>query len=94
MFAVIYLAKFAACHDSQHFKAAKRVFRYLVTTVDYKLTYHQQPKSDLLKCQDHHYSDADWAVTFYAVLGGVQIGHLSRNAQHEWRRIPWSYTLE
>jgi len=49
LYAVIYLAKFASCHDSQHFTAAKRVLRYPVITADYKLTYHQQPKSDKLK---------------------------------------------
>jgi hypothetical protein len=38
LYAVIYLAKFASCHDSQHFKAAKRVLWYLVTTADYQLT--------------------------------------------------------
>jgi len=40
LYAVTYLAKLASCHDSQQFKAAKRVVRYLVTTADYKLTYH------------------------------------------------------
>lgn len=59
MYAVIYLAKFASCYDSQHFKAAKRVLRYLVATVDHKLTYHQQPKADKLKIIT--YTDSDWA---------------------------------
>ena len=57
LYAVIYLAKFASCHDSQHFKAAKRVPRYLDTTADYRLTYHQQPKSEKLKIVT--YSDSD-----------------------------------
>jgi len=59
MFSVIYLAKFASCHDAQHFKAAKRVLRYLVTTVDQKLTFHQQPKVGELKIIT--YTDSDWA---------------------------------
>ena len=59
MYAVIYLAKFASCYDGTHFKAAKRVVRYLVATVDDKLTYHQQPVSDLLKIMT--YTDSDWA---------------------------------
>ena len=59
LFAVIYLAKFASCYDGTHFKAAKRVVRYLVATVDDKLTYHQQPTSDLLNIMT--YTDSDWA---------------------------------
>jgi hypothetical protein len=59
MFAVIYLSKFLACFDEQHFKAAKRVVRYLVTTIDRKLTFHQTEKSDKLKVIV--YTDSDWA---------------------------------
>lgn len=59
MFAVIFLSKFLACFDEQHFKAAKRVVRYLVTTIDRKLTFHQTEKSDELKVIV--YTDSDWA---------------------------------
>ena len=61
MFAVIYLSRFSASFDVQHFRHAKRILRYLVTTVDRELTYHRNgddiPKALELKC----YSDSDWA---------------------------------
>jgi len=59
LFAVIYLSKFATCHGEQHFKAAKRVLRYLVSTVDKKLTFHRQPVSTELNVKV--YTDSDWA---------------------------------
>ena len=58
-FAVIYLSTFLSCYDERHFKAAKRVLRYLVTTVDKELTYHRVPKSRGLSVKI--YSDSDWA---------------------------------
>jgi hypothetical protein len=58
LYAVIYLARFSACYEEAHFAAAKRIIRYLVTTVDRKLTYRKQETCpmDLIV-----YSDSDWA---------------------------------
>ena len=39
MYSVIYLSRFSASYDSQHFTAAKRILRYLVTTLEKKLTF-------------------------------------------------------
>lgn len=59
LFAVIYLSKFATCHDEQHFKVAKRILRYLITTVDKKLTFHRQAQAKDLSVKV--YTDSDWA---------------------------------
>jgi hypothetical protein len=59
MFIVIYLSRFCAAFDASHWKAAKRVLRYLTTTIDKKLTYHQQPEGSPLNLIT--YSDSDWA---------------------------------
>lgn len=59
LFAVIYLSKFATCHNEQHFKAAKRILRYLVSSVGKKLTFHRQPAAAELNVKV--YTDSDWA---------------------------------
>ena len=59
MYSVIYLSRFSNCYSQEHFKAAKRVLRFLITTIDKKLTFHQVPKGDTLKVV--MYSDSDWA---------------------------------
>jgi hypothetical protein len=86
-FAVIYLlvSTFLSCYDERHFKAAKRVLRYLVTTVDKELTDHRAAKSRGLSVKI--YSDSDWAgdtndrISFsgsLAFLNGSLIGWNSR----------------
>jgi hypothetical protein len=64
MFAVIYLCRFANCYQAQHYVAAKRVVRYLVSTIDKSLTFR---RDDSTKCDKPRqieiktYSDSDWA---------------------------------
>ena len=59
VYIVIYLSRFSTSYDATHFKAAKRILRYLVTTSGRRLTYHQQPKDSKMKLII--YSDSDWA---------------------------------
>ena len=66
MYAVIYLARFSACYDSQHFAALKRILRYLVTTIDKGLTYAPKligkaEKASRVKIEIKMYTDSDWA---------------------------------
>ena len=56
---MIYLSGFNSCYDERHFKAAKRVLRYLVTTVGKKLTFHQMPRDK--EVQLKVYTDSDHA---------------------------------
>jgi hypothetical protein len=58
MFCVIYLSKFTNSYNKTHFIAAKRILRYLVSTSHLHLTFHQQPKAELLTLLS--YSDSDW----------------------------------
>ena len=61
-FAVIYLARFSSCSDVTHFQAAKRIVRYLVSTIDVNLTYVKDEDFDLTKGIDLTvFSDSDWA---------------------------------
>ena len=53
-FAVSDVSRFNHCHGPAHWKAVKRIMRYLKGTIDLKLTY--KTKGKLLG-----YSDADWA---------------------------------
>lgn len=55
-FAVSYLSQFNDCFSEEHWKAAKRVVRYLKGTVEYGLTFE---KGDM---QITGYADADWAA--------------------------------
>ena len=59
LFIVIYLSRFCAAYNDSHWKAAKRVLRYLTTTMNKKLTYFQQPEGSPLTLIT--YSDSDWA---------------------------------
>ena len=56
-FVVSYLARFAHAHDDTHWEAAKRVLRYLKSTMDYKLRLGGAKQVDEILC----YTDADWA---------------------------------
>ncbi|CAB0015587.1 unnamed protein product [Nesidiocoris tenuis] len=53
-YAVTHLSQFNNCFKEDHWKAAKRVLRYLKGTINYELTYSRN--DDELKC----YADADW----------------------------------
>lgn len=53
-FAVSFLSQFNSCYNQTHWKAAKRVLRYLKGTRDYRLMY-RKTKRDL-----HGFVDADW----------------------------------
>lgn len=55
-FAVSYLSQFNDCFSEEHWKAAKRVVRYLKGTVEYGLTFE---KGDM---RITGYADADWAA--------------------------------
>lgn len=54
-FAVSVVSRYAANPTESHWKAVKRIFRYLKGTIDFELAY----KGDLQKLRG--YSDADWA---------------------------------
>ena len=58
LYAVIYLARFSSCYDNTHFVAAKRIVRYLMSTLSTKLTYHKQEDKEINLIV---YSDSDWA---------------------------------
>ncbi|KAM3966065.1 uncharacterized protein ACR2FA_012935 [Aphomia sociella] len=55
--AVSYLSQFNNCYGEEHWKAAKRILRYLQGTKDYKLKYEKINNSELVG-----YADADWAA--------------------------------
>jgi len=62
-FAVTYLARFANCYDASHFKAAKRVLRYLNTTKDKCLVYRREPGQKVnSKLNLVAYTDSDWGT--------------------------------
>lgn len=54
-FAVNDVSRFNTNHSLAHWKAVKRIFRYLKGTIDYKLTFTNEGDSELVG-----YSDADW----------------------------------
>lgn len=54
-FAVNDVSRFNANHGEAHWRAVKRIFRYLKGTANYKLTFSRSKKAF------HCYSDADWA---------------------------------
>lgn len=55
MFSVSYLSQFNACYNDTHWKAAKRVLRYLKGTTDLRLIFKRTGKPLT------GYADADWA---------------------------------
>lgn len=55
MYSVSYLSQFNTCYDNTHWKAAKRILRYLKGTDDFQLTYRKTGRP--MK----GYADADWA---------------------------------
>lgn len=55
-FAVNNVSRFNQCHSDIHWKAVKRIFRYLRGTTDYKLRYSKSKNGDIIA-----YSDSDWA---------------------------------
>jgi len=58
---VIYLSQFSSCYGEEHFKALKRVLRYLSTTRHYILEY-TRPDMDLsLGAEIEGFCDSDWA---------------------------------
>ena len=59
LFIVIYLSRFSSCYGIAHWKAAKRVLRYLVTTSSRFLTFNVTPTEDPMDLII--YSDSDWA---------------------------------
>jgi len=79
--AISYLSQFCACNDESHWKAAKRVLRYLKGTVDVGIVF-TRTSTPLVG-----YVDADWAncpddrrsYTGYAfILGGSPVSWESR----------------
>lgn len=81
-FAVNDLSRFNLKHCEPHWKAVKRVFRYLRGTMDYKLTYKSDAEMHL-----SIYTDADWgsesdsrrSCSGYAVmLAGGAVGWQSK----------------
>lgn len=59
MYPVIYLARFSNSYGAQHFKAAKRILRYVVSTVEKSLVFPRQKFAEKLRVVT--FSDADWA---------------------------------
>lgn len=55
-YAVNNASRFNSNHDESHWKAVKRIFRYVRGTIDYSLVYSKGQSDDL-----HGYSDSDWA---------------------------------
>lgn len=55
-FAVSNVSRFNNCHRSVHWKAVKRIVRYLKGTIDYKLRYSRNGNQNLIG-----YTDSDWA---------------------------------
>lgn len=55
-FAVNDVSRFNTNYSTAHWKAVKRIFRYLKNTINYKLCYSSTGKNELCG-----YSDADWA---------------------------------
>jgi len=79
--AISYLSQFCACNDESHWKAAKRVLRYLKGTIDVGIVF-TRTSTPLMG-----YVDADWAncpddrrsYTGYAfILGGSPVSWESR----------------
>jgi len=56
-FAVNDLSRFNATHSEPHWKAAKRILRYLQGTIDLKIRYENAGENDITA-----YSDADWGA--------------------------------
>ena len=67
--AVNTVSRFTKNYQAQHWKAIKRIFRYLKGTEDYRLCYSKKMKSDVLA-----YSDSDWGNLLtqrYSVSGST-----------------------
>lgn len=54
-YAVNDVSRFNANHSDEHWRAVKRIFRYLKGTMDNKLIFHSKNDTEM-----HAYSDADW----------------------------------
>ena len=59
MYAVSLLSRFMHCASELHFKAAKRVLRYVKGTADFGVCFKKSEKLEL-----HDYSDSDWAISY------------------------------
>ena len=59
MYAVSLLSRFMHCASELHFKAAKRVLRYVKGTADFGVCFKKSEKLEL-----HGYSDSDWAGSY------------------------------
>uniref|UniRef100_A0A0A9WFE7 Retrovirus-related Pol polyprotein from transposon TNT 1-94 n=1 Tax=Lygus hesperus TaxID=30085 RepID=A0A0A9WFE7_LYGHE len=79
--AVIYLSQFNSCYTEVHWKAAKRILRYLKGTMNRKLIYSRK-NEELIG-----YSDADWGICridrhsfsgFVFTLSGAAISWMSK----------------
>lgn len=55
-FSVSDVSRFNNCHRNVHWKAAKRILRYLKGTIEYKLHYTKNGNKNLIG-----YTDSDWA---------------------------------
>ena len=66
------LSKYNKCPNSSHWKAVKRVFRYLKGTLNYKLEYDKKKNDKMI-----FYSDADWANSSdrHSISGSCTILH-------------------
>lgn len=53
-----YFSRYQSCFKKNHFNHAKRILRYIKSTVDLNLIYHQQKNAEPLV----GYTDSDWAV--------------------------------
>ncbi|KAG8487131.1 hypothetical protein CXB51_020677 [Gossypium anomalum] len=56
VFGVNLLSRFMHCYDVNHFKAAKRIFRYVNKTLSYRIKFEKGKELKLIG-----YSDSDWA---------------------------------
>ena len=84
-FAVNDVSRFNNCHELAHWKAVKRIFRYLKSTANFKLVYSQCKRGELVG-----FTDADWAsdvdcrksVTGYVfVMSGAAVSWKSNKQQ-------------
>jgi len=55
---VLYLSQFSSCYGAEHYKALKRVLKYLISTSHYRLTYSKPGESTPVI---EAYCDSDWA---------------------------------
>lgn len=55
--AVNYFSGFQSCYTDDHFNHAKRMLRYIQTTIDQQMVFKKYERANILQ----GYSDADWA---------------------------------